>query len=376
MEKKKAKTRGRLRTIFAVAAALVLIVGALLVLLYRDQLTPQKLGDTFGENKTPEDTEPFTYEAGGGQVFAVSGNRLAVASTTGVQLLNDRGETIHREVFSLGTPAISASEKYCLFYDAGGTQLRLADADGGIQALETEAGIVSARVNEGGYLSVVTEETGYKAVVTVYDSTLQPVFAWHSGSSYILAAQVAPNGKTLAALCVDGEGSKVVFFSLSSEKPIGSFAADNELFWELRWMGRDRLCLLSEARFVFLDGDAKEIAAFDFGGKYLLEYDIGGSFAVVLLGEYRSGGSCELITVDTEAREKGRTPVRQRDVLSVSAGSGGVLVLFADSLELMSDSLASVNSLRDVLGVKQALLRKDGKCLLLSAYSAELATLR
>ena len=376
MEQKKQKTRGRLRAIFAAVAALILIVGALLVVLYRDQLTPQKLGDTFGESKTVEETEPFTYETGSGQVFAVSGNRLAVASATGAQLISDRGETLLHEVFSLNTPAISASEKYCAFYDAGGTSLRIADGDGAVKALDTEAAIISAHVNDGGFLSVITEETGYKAVVTVYDSGLRPVFAWHSGSAYVLAAQVAPNGKTLATLCVDSEGCRLILFSLSSEKPLGSFEAAGELFWDMRWMSRDRLCLLSDTQLVFVDASAKQTSAFDFSGKYLLEYDLGGSFAALVLGEYRSGGNSELVTVDTESREKGRTQVRQRDILSVSTGSSGVLVLYADSLELMSDSLAPVNSMQDVLGVKQALLRKDGKCLLLSAYSAELVSLR
>ncbi len=111
MKKEKPQTRGRLRAIFAAIAALILIVGALLVVLYRDRLTPQSLGDTFGENRAAEDVEPFTYEAGSGQVFAVSGNRLAVASTTGVHLLNEKGETVLREAFSLGTPEITDPEK-------------------------------------------------------------------------------------------------------------------------------------------------------------------------------------------------------------------------------------------------------------------------
>ena len=376
MDQKKQKKRGLVRTILAAAAALILIVGAVLVVLYRDQLTPQKLGDTFGEGMPADESEPFTYEAGSGQVFAVSGNRLAAASSTGIQLLDADGKTVLREVFSVGTPAVTASEKYILFYDAGGTSLRLADANGSIAAIDTKAAILSASVNEGGFVAAVTEETGYKAAVTVYDSALRPVFAWHSGSVYVLAAQVAPNGRTLAALCADEAGSRLQLFSLSSEKPLSSFEAGGELFWNLRWMGGDRICLLSEKQLVFLDASAKQNAAYDFEGKYLLDYDFGGGLAVLVLGEFRSGGNSELIAVDTEAREKGRIPVRQRDVLSVCVNGSGVLVLYSDSLELMSDVLAPVNSTDDILGVKRALLRKDGKCLLLSAYSAELMSLR
>ena len=60
MDQKKKKKRGLVRTILAVAAALILIVGAVLVVLYRDQLTPQKLGDTFGEDMPSDESEPFT----------------------------------------------------------------------------------------------------------------------------------------------------------------------------------------------------------------------------------------------------------------------------------------------------------------------------
>ena len=377
MKQKNEKKRGLFRAILAVVAALILIVGALLVLLYRDKLTPERLSDTFaGENRAADDAEPFTYEIGSGQVFAMAGNNLAVASTTGVQMLNDKGETTLREVFSMNSPAICSVEKYCVFYDAGGTALRLCTADGSAKSLTEKNKIVSAHVNENGLVSVITEDTGYKASVTVYDTQLQPLFAWHSGSAYLLGAQVSPNSRTLSVLCADTEGCRVMFFSLSSEKPLGSFEAGGELFWDLRWMGRDRLCVLSDKSMVFLDANAKQTSRFDFGDRYLLDYDIGGSFAAIVLGEYRSGGSSELVTVDSDAREKGRTGVRQRDILSVSISTNGVLVLYADSLELLTDSLSPVNSTQDVLGVKSALLRKDGKCLMLSAYSAELISLR
>ena len=377
MAEKKRKKRGRGRAIAAVVVTLVLIAAAILALLYRERLSPDYLGDRFGaEDPAETKAEPFTYEAGSGQVFAVSGNNLAVASSTGIQLLDAKGRSIVREVFSMETPAISASAAHCVFYDAGGTELRVADADGELFELKNEERIISAHVNDSGYLTVITEETGYKAAVRVYNAKGEPLYAWHAGSAYVIAAQVSPSGRSLAALCADAEGGKLMLFSLSSEEPVGSYSAPNELFWDLEWMGREQLCLLSESRLVFLDESAQQTGEYAYNGRYLLDYDLsGGDYAVLHLGEYRTGGSGALVTVDVNGKESGNREIDQRDILSVSAGSDTVLVLYSDALELSSEALQPINNTKEILGVKKALIRKDGKCLLLSAYSAELIDL-
>lgn len=377
MEQKKRKKHGRGRAIAAAVVALVLIAAAILALLYRDRLTSEGLSGAFAGERTPEaDTEPFTYEVGSDQVFAAAGNALAVASTTGIQLLDAKGHTIAREVFSMDTPAVSASEACSTFFDVGGTALRVAAADGTIAALDTEQTILSAQVNDAGWIAVVTEESGYKAMVTVYNAALQPVYVWHSGAAYVLSAQVSPDCRSMAVLCADDEGGLLHLFSLAQETPVGSFSAPGELLMDLRWMDRDRVCLLSETRLVFVDGKGIEVGSYSLEGQYLLDYDLGGDgFAALLLGKYRSGGDSLLVTVDTSSGELGRTEVRQRDVVSISAGEDTLLVLYSDALELMTRTLSPINSYTEILGVKRALLRQDGKCLLLSAYSAELIEL-
>lgn len=378
MEEKKSKKRGRGRAIAGAVLALILVAAAVLALLFREKLSPSYLSDVFSseESMTDENAEPFTYEVGSGQVFAVSDNNLAVASSTGIQLLDSKGKTIAYEVFSMETPAITASEVCSVFYDIGGTALRVVDDDGEVTPLEQEKSILTAHMSSSGHLTVITEETGYKAAVTVYNEKLERVYAWHSGSAYVLSAQVSPAGNMLAAVCVDASGGKLMLFSLSKEEAIGSYEVPNELFLDLAWMGRDRICLLSESRLVFLDTEAQQTGEYSFGGQYLLDYDLaGGDYAALLLSEYRTGGSSRLITVDRNGEGKGQRSVEQRDVLSISAGNDVLLVLYSDALELVTETLSPVNSTTEILGVKKALLRRDGKCLLLSAYAAELIDL-
>ena len=372
-QKKKNKKRETIRTVLFALVVLLLVFGAVTALLYRDRLTPSGLNQTFsdsGSEVKEVESDPFTYESGSMQSFAAFGNNLAVASSTGYQMLDAKGRTVSREVLSMDAPAVSVSENWCVIYDADGQELRVLDVNGATKSLKTTDRILSARINANGYLAVVTEETGYKAAVTVYDNELRRIFVWHSGAAYVIAAEIDPNNEMLATLSVDAEGGKLTVFALDKEQPLGSFTSEGELFWDLHWMDKAYVCLLSEERLVFTNEKAEVLAEYGYQGRYLLDYDLE-NCAALLLGDHRSGGNSLLVTVATDGRERGSVELQQ-EVYSLDLRGGKVLALYADKLELMTDQLGVLGSTEEILGVKKALLRKDGKSLLLGAYAAEL----
>ncbi|HHU22786.1 MAG TPA: hypothetical protein GXZ52_05135 [Clostridiales bacterium] len=372
---KSKKRRSKGRTAVATAATLLLIIAAAAILIYKDYFTSDSLKSLFKNEASQEsESEPFTYEAGADQVFARAGNGLAVASTTGMQLIDSDGNAVIRQVFSMDIPAVAASKKHCAFYDIGGTTLRLASFDGKYTELDTERPIISVTISSGAYLCVTTEETGYKGKVTVYDVSLTPVYQWFSGSGYVLSAAVGPDNSSLAVLCADGEGGVIRFFSLDSEKERGSFTAPAELFVDLYYMGDGRLCAISENRLVFLNSKGEMVNSFDFGENYLIDYEFSKDFTAVILGKYRSGSEGRLLTVDSNGQVLGEIPL-QRDVLSLSAWDRQLLVLYSDSLYLYTQELSEKTVRQGIWRAKKVILREKGDALLLSAYSAELLNL-
>jgi hypothetical protein len=371
----KSKRRPRGRTAAAAVATLLLIIAAAAILLYRDYLTGDNIKSLFGDaSREAGGSEPFTYEAGANQVFARAGNGLAVASATGMQLIDADGNTVIRQVFSMEVPAVAATGNLSVFYDIGGTGLRLASFGGEYSELNTEKPIISATLSAGDYLCVATEEAGYKGVVTVYTPSLKPVYRWFSGSGYVLSAVVSPDNSSLAVLCADDEGSVIRFFSLDSEKERGSFRAPAELFMDIHYMGDGTLCAISENRLVFLNSKGELKGSFDFEGSYLMDYEFSNDFSAVILGKYRSGSEGRLITVSGGGQVLGEISL-QRDVLSLSARGRQLLVLYSDSLYLYTQELAEKAARQGVWGAKKAILREKGDALLLSSYSAELLSL-
>ena len=243
---KHAKPKQNNHRILAVIVTILAVILAVLVFLYRDKLpgaSPSGNSDDIADIISK--SEPFTYETGSQQMFALMGDSLAVASSTGLQLLDKSGETVSREVFSMSNPAVCANNSSCAVYDVGGYSLRIYK-DGEFNNLDRSAEIISVSVNSGGFYAVAGYEAGYKGSVTVYDSTLNPIYEWFSGTGYILDAAVSPDNSTLAVLCVESSGTVVHLFHFDSENEFASVSIPNELAFKLSFEQGGNFCVLSE----------------------------------------------------------------------------------------------------------------------------------
>lgn len=349
-------------------AAIVILVAICAGLLYgyahRDKLFS---GMTAGGD------EAFTYEAGSDQTFAVVENGLAVASSTGLQLFDESGQSVMRKIFSMTTPAVAAGGSRAAFFDVGGTTLRVADQDGGYAVLDTTDIILSVTVSDEGYLAVCTEETGYKGLVTIYDSELTPVYRWHSGEGYLLKAVLSPEHSGFAALTLAASGGRVQFFSLQEESPVSQYEAADTLLFDFAWCGSSRVCALSEQAALFISDRGELENSYDFSENTLVNYDLGdGSFAALCLSQYRAGGESQLVTLDDSGMIASQAT--QRDLVGMDVRGRRLLLHFADGLAISDRQLSLQDSDAATLGIKQALLRDRGDILLLSAYYAEIVS--
>ena len=251
----RAKPNPRLRQTLIVAVC-VLAVLLFLYLLLRDR--PGSANDYL------DDSTPYTFDSSANRTFRTVDSRLAVVSSSGLQLLDDDGKTVLHEIFTLAQPGISVGGERVCAYDIGGTTLCVADFKGNKTDITPSGEIISADLSESGYLAVCTEAAGYKGAVTVYDASGKAVYVWYSGTGYLVRAAVSPDGKYLAALCLQDTGSAVHTFTLTSADERGSAVCADELFADLFWRG-GRICCVSQSRLAFFDDSAKLADEYSFG---------------------------------------------------------------------------------------------------------------
>lgn len=372
---RKKKRKKRVGRIVTVAVTVLLVAAAVLAFIYRDYLSAEGLRTLFGRTVTEQSgAEPFTYENGAEQTFAAAGDGLAVASSSAIQLLDSGGNTVAKRILSMDKPAVAASKVNAVFADIGGSACEVLDFSGGCTDIDAGDSIVSVSAGDSGCFAVISEEAGSKGLVRVYGADCKLLYEWYSGTGYALRAQVSPDGKGLAVLCAASTGSELHIFKLSSDQEQASASFDGKLLFDLAYMDADTLCAVGSDGLYFVGTDGKAGPTYDFGGKYLQLYDLGGSgFAAVYLSEYRAGSGGTIVTVDAGGNVLGSADT-QGDAVSLSACGTRVLAAAASGLTLYSFDMQTVWS-RDMLFTAQrALLREKGDALLLSGYSAEQLT--
>lgn len=349
---------------------IVLLVGIGGLTVYRSGI----LNWAHGEGEIISKTEPYTYDTGTQLLFAPVKGGVAVANTTGLQVLDKDGVTVTRSIVSITAPAVVSAGNRAAVYDVGGTVLRVGDTKGALTVLDQKNKIISVTMNDAGYLAVVTEETGYKGLVTVYNDDLEPVYRWHSGTNFVLRACVSPDCATMAALTLEETGSGVHVFSLQSETEYASYACPGALLFDCAFLGNDRMCAVHDGGLVFFTTAGADGGSWSFGGQFLTGYSFGGDgFATLMLSQYQSGGTGAVVTVGYGGTVTGQlTPADPPQSLSVRDKQ--VLVRCHEYTAVYSQSLEETGRVTGGAGAKGAVLTEKNKGLLLYSGYCEPVT--
>ncbi|MGI5978518.1 MAG: DUF5711 family protein [Oscillospiraceae bacterium] len=355
----------------AIVGTLLLVAAAIGIFLYRDKLTG---GNAPAETAAPAVSagEAYTYETGSQQMFALMGSELAIASTTGLQILDEDGQSVLREVFSMTRPAVCACDDCCIFYDVGGTHIRVVK-NGKSTSLDRESPITSVSVNRDGYIAVSGEEDGYKGSVRVYNNKLEAIYEWFSGSGYTLDAAVSPDCSKLTVLTLGSSGSEVHIFRLDSEKEAATIKLDGELAVRLHYSKNGDFCVLTQKNLYFYNDSGKALNRFSFDSNTLEDYEFGTDLTVVALGQYVSGGSTVLTSLGPDGRTLGTATLSEAPQALASQGRK-LLVLSNETVTVFDSTLRTQKSAAVGSGYVSAVLLPDDDVMLLSTHYGEKCT--
>ena len=373
-EESRLRRRNIRKAAFSLISAIILFAACILIWFYRDSFNTDRLLILAAE-KTAEAKEEYILDAGAGRVYATAGSGLAVATSSGLELMDAGGNISVSYLFKMETPAIAAGKDFAVFYDIGGTAIAVARFDGSVRELTAPGTIISATVSDGGYLVVTTDCTGYRALVTVYDPRLEPVYEWYSSSAWVISGVVSPDNRELAVLSYTASGSEVRFFALTSTEQQAAFSVSDTVLLDVHWMSQTQLCAYSTEQAVFFTSKGVWSNTYSFNGQYLIDCTFDGEgFAVFALSPYRAGSTANLVSLDPGGRALGTAEVLS-EIVSLTASGTNVLVLCPDGVLLLSSSLAERGQLSGLTGFKYALLRSRDEALLVAANFADVYTI-
>lgn len=349
---------------------LVLLVLGLFLRFFHSNPAVKRAMELIGLRQAEPTRTSFIYPSGAGEKFELCGDRLAVASSAGYQLLETDGTVVAAEAIAMNLPAITADASLCAFYDVGGYDLQVIGNDGFVTPLHFEERILFADLSRDGYLSVVTEYAPYKGRVSVYNAGLNILFTLDcDASGYPLSARVSP-GRSLVVNCVSPSGSSLRFFDLYKEEERGSFALENQLILDFDFMEDGTVSAITEDELLLLDDQGQLLARVDYTEQYLVDYCLTGGCAALLLHDNRSGNEGRLVTVKSDGSVIDELEI-DRAVNGLSVSGDYVLVQYVDEVTLYTSDFRDDISCQRVENVRRALLRQDRSALLLGSYGAD-----
>ena len=367
--------------LLAFLLTLALVLGAVALVAFRDKINLDSLKRyiTYRTLETGDDRQPtsFRLESGGKGGCLGVGDDLLVYSASGARLFSVSGVEYLTESVLLTTPVADGAGSAAVVYDAGGYALRvLSDRS---TVLETSAAqgheILSARLNAAGRLTVTSREPGYKGSVTVYDGSYQPLVSIRLSSRFLMDGLLSDDNRTVAVLTAgqtdDAFDSALALYHLDEDTPYASCSLGGSAVLDLKY-DDDSFWALGDEALSIVQPDGSLAGQYDYGGRYLKAFSLGGDrSATLLLGKYRAGSGATLLTVDAAGQELAALELDDQ-VLDLDAAGRYVAVLTAGRLDLYTRDLELYASLDTTGGARDVVLRSDGTAWLITGETARL----
>ena len=366
--------------LIALLVTAALLLGALALVVYRDELNLDALARWFEyrnlETSESGEAAPFSHAGGRQASFAYLENGVLMASDTGARYYSPSGELYAEEVRSLEHPVLTHSDSCGVVYDAGGQDLFLFR---GVEeafrlTLEGDGDLLSARVNDAGWLAVTAQESGYKGAVTVYDSTYErKIIQINLSSTFVVDAAVSPDCKTVAIVTMGQENgafqSQIRFYPVDQKEPSATVSLGNTVALDLDYED-GLLWVLGEEQVFTIQEDGTVAGVYGLGRSYLKGCSFGGDgFALLLLGRYRAGPASQAVILGPDGEALAAQTLTS-NVLDFDAAGRYAALLTGETLTICLSDFTGYGMLDHTQNARSVSLTDSGAALLANSQQA------
>ena len=141
----------------------------------------------------------------------------------------------------------------------------------------------------------------------------------------------------------------------------------NQLIYDLFFLDRDTLCAVGQTSVVFFDCDGTLLGQYPYSS--LLDFAFCDSAVVLELPGTTGGSSADLVTVNTNGKELGRTSIHGA-VYAISAAGKYLAALTDSGLTLYDKNMQPWSSTEDTRGASAVAMCDDGSAFLVGSRLA------
>ncbi len=364
-----------MRRVLSLLLVLAIVLSAVALTVYWDRINLDTIRRAFSYMGTEQSesgkTEPFSYECGTENKFAILGKYLAYASNKEVAVYDYNGALLFQTDIRMDTPALDIGTNAAVVYDIGGSDLLVFNEKGEKLSLQNADGLAfySASLNRSDWLAVTGQKKSQKGCVCVYNANMDKVFEFDSSTRFVTGAYVTEDCKYMVAQTLGekdgGFVSEMVVYRLDSEEQYAEFALEDAMVLEIGSINGQTLCV-AEDRAVIATAGGKITATYNYAMPYLREYSCDGDgFAALAMNRHRAGTSGKLVTLGADGETIAELDLDE-EVLDLSAAGRYLAVLYTDSLVIYNKDLTEYAVVEHVETTDSVCMRSDGSVWMIS----------
>lgn len=351
----------------------LLVAGGVAAYVFRDALNLDALQRYVRYLNVSEDSKTgrFVYDESNSNQYANLTGGLAVASITGLSLYDKDGAESAAIQASMSVPVLQTGNTLALSYDAGGYALEAAGQKrGAVLHVQSQKPILDADIAGDDSICYLSSESGYKSVLFVYNDEQALIYRWLSASQYFMRCAVSDGADYVAAAVLGQEDgmfqTSVALYRTDAEEVYRTIPIGNTLIYDLRFVSKDCLCVLSEHCLYFYDLEGQQQGSFSFGDSYLKDYTFDGSgFLTLVMNLYQAGNQYTVVTVDYAGNELGRVSPGEQ-ILDVTAAGKYLAILTSNQLSIYDHTLKEYDVSDNTVSATNVVIRDDGSAIMLA----------
>ncbi len=261
-----------------------------------------------------DQVDSFSFEAGSAAACVPFDVGLAVCSGGSFRFVPPFKDMEYSRQIKYTDPHIAACPQFVYVYDLGGRGISRFNSYSLLDETTLGSDIVSLTVNDAGQCAVVTDEAGYRSAVTVLGKHLNERFKWQTSEHFAFLAALAPDGDTVAVLCLGQKNGASNLYIRYQPTDGGECRATVELgdikVYAMEYYSNNRLMVVSDRGLQVFDGDGWLKCSFACAPGELISCALrrGGYCALSLTGE--RGDASRVLVVSETCREVWRGEAR------------------------------------------------------------------
>ncbi len=259
-------------------AAIIFLLVAVLLFIYGSRLNYDNLRRFFVKVSYNFNTEiapdgSFKFAESEKMRFIEYKNGVAVLSNGELSVFDDRGYLLSVNTAVFKIPMLTASEKYLVSYDLGGSSLFVSNSFEKVFEYNSDFAITYASMGKGNHLAVCSYAEDHKNKITVFDTTFSPIFTIYRYDRYVTAAETSPDNKRIAVAAVYPENAEmsgeIILYRYGEADAYAVCELGNEYPHTVFHKEDGTLTAITDKSIYFINKNGEIISKFSFEGKNL-----------------------------------------------------------------------------------------------------------